>query len=207
MHIVGKVVHQQAVGLELIGAGHLATGRADAGHGGPHAGPGAAQVPAVVIDLVEEVLGVFGIGADEHDVAGLAMEGHETGAELLPAIRQLAQHAGGIVVTRRRLHAQGMEFLGLGEGRPDLGEPGNDAAAVAVHRNGATLPIPLAGLVGVLQLTQQAVGHLVDALLRVLVAQTLDTGNETRPGAGFQLIEHRCFVFIDGHCAVSPGRQ
>ena len=98
----------------FVGAGHFATGRADAGHGGAHARPDAAQIEAVVVDFVEEVLGVFGIGADEHDVAGLAVEGDEAGAVFFPGVGQLAQHVGGVVVACRGLYAQGVELLGCG---------------------------------------------------------------------------------------------
>ena len=33
VYVVGKVVHQQAMGLELVGAGHLTAVSTDAGHG------------------------------------------------------------------------------------------------------------------------------------------------------------------------------
>ena len=60
---------------------------------------------------------VFSVdGADEHDVAGLAVEGDQARALLLPAVAQLAQHVGGVVIAGRRLHAQGVEFLGFREG-------------------------------------------------------------------------------------------
>ena len=152
VYVVGEIVHQHAVDLVLVGAGHFTTGRADAGHGGAHAGSGAAQIPAVVVDFVEEVLGVLGVGADEHDVAGLAMEGDEAGTVFLPGVGQLAQHVGGVVVTRRGLHAQGVELLGCGEGVADFGEARDDAAAVAEYGDGAAFPVAFAGLVGMFQL-------------------------------------------------------
>ena len=49
------------------------------------------------------------------------------------------------------------------------------------------------------ELTEQVVGHLIDARIRMLIAQTLDAGDKTRPGAGLKLIEHRSDVLIDGH--------
>ena len=199
MDVVGEVVHHPAVNAVLVAVGHLAAGATDTGHGGAHAGAGTAEVPAVLIDLVEEVLGVIGGGADEHDVAGLAVEGHQAGTPFLPAVRQLTQHVGGVVVTCRRLHAQGMEFLGLGEGLANLGEARDDTAAVAVDTDRAAFPVTLAGLVGVLQLAQQAVGHTVDAFIRVIVTQTLDAGNETRPGAFFKLIKHGSGIGVLGH--------
>jgi hypothetical protein len=206
VHVVGKPVHQQALNLVLMGAGLLAARRAHAGHGGAHAGAGAAEVPAVLVDLVEEVLGVLGGGTDEHDVAGLAVKGLQARAPLFPGVRQLAQHVGGVKVAGGRLYAQGVEFLGFGEGLADLGEARNDAAAVAVHRDRAALPVTLARFVGVFELTEQVVGHLVDALARVLVAQTLDAGDEAGPGALFEHVQHRGFVGLDRHCDLPPMR-
>jgi hypothetical protein len=59
VHVVDEVVHQQAVDLLLVGAGLLAARRAHAGHAGAHARAGAAEIPAVLVDLVEEVLGLL----------------------------------------------------------------------------------------------------------------------------------------------------
>ena len=56
-----------------------------------------------------------------------------------------------------------------------------------------------------LQLTQQVVGNLVDALIGVLVTQTLDTGNKTRPGSFLQLIQHGSLTGLYRHVA-SPKR-
>ncbi len=108
------------------------------------------------------------------------------------------------MVSGRGLHPKGVELLGFREGATDLGEARDDAAAIAKDGNGAALPVALAGLVRVLQLAEQAVGHLIDALVRVLITQTFDARDEARPGAGLQLIEHRGAVFIDRHGAVSP---
>ena len=78
MHVIGKVVYQQAVCLVLIEAGHFTASCTDTGHSGTYAWTGATKIPTVVVDLVEEVLGTVGIGTDEHDVTGLTVEGYQT---------------------------------------------------------------------------------------------------------------------------------
>lgn len=115
---------------------------------------------------------------------------------LLPAVGELAQDVGGVVVARRRLHPQGVELLGFREHRADFGELRDDAAAIAVDADGAAFPVALAGFVGVLELTEQVIGDAVDARIGVLVAQALDAGYEARPGPALQLVEHRSIVLL-----------
>jgi hypothetical protein len=97
------------------------------------------------------------------------------------------------------LHAQGVKFLGFRESIADFGEARDDAAAVTKHRNGAAFPVTLAGFVGVLELTEQGIGYIANTLVRVVVAQTLDSGNKARPGAIFQFVEHRRWVILVSH--------
>ena len=174
VNVVDEVVHQRAVDLVLVGARLLAAGGPDARLRGAHTGTGAPQVEAVVVDVVEEVLGVLGVGADEHDVAGLAVEGDEPRPPLLPGVGELAQHVGGVVVAGRRLDPQGVELARGRELLADLGEAGDDATAVAVHADRAALPVPAPRLVRVLELAEEVVGDPVDSPVVVLVAQLLD---------------------------------
>ncbi len=183
----------------LVAAGLFATGGTHAGHAGTNAGAGATEVPAIFVDFVKEVLGAGGVGTDEHDVAGLTVEGLQAGAVFFPAVPELAEHVGGVVVAGWRLNAEGVEFFGFGEGLGHFGEAGDDAAAVTEYRNGATFPVALAGLVGVFQLTQKRVGDFPNALFRMFVAQTLDAGDEAGPRAVFQFVEHRSFMDLLCH--------
>jgi hypothetical protein len=169
VHVVGEPVQQLAVDVVLGAAGLFAPGGTYAGHAGAHARTRATEVPAIFVDLVEEGLGVLGVGTDEHDVAGLTVEGHQTGAVLLPAVAELTQHGGGVEVAGGRLNAEGVEFFGFGEGAANFGEAGDDAAAVSEHGYRAAFPVTLAGFVGVLQLAKQRVGHSADALVVVFI--------------------------------------
>ena len=179
----------RAVRLDLVVAGHFAARVADAAHRGAQRGAGAAEVEADFVEFVEGLLHVFGRAALEHDVAALAVEGDQAGAVLLPDVAQLAQHVGGVVIARRRLNAQRVEFLRGREFGGDFREARNDAAAVAEHRDGAALPVAEALLVGMFELAEQVVHHR--RVLRVAgVAQPLQAGDEARPRAGFELVEH-----------------
>ena len=155
-----------------------------------NAGAGAAEVEADLVERVEGLLRVFGRAALEHDVAGLAVEGDQAGAVLFPDVAYLAQDVGGVVIARRRLHAQRVEFLRGGKFVGDFREARDDAAAVAEHRNRAALPVAEPVRVGVLELTEQVVHHR-RILLVVGVAQPLQAGHEARPRARFELIEVR----------------
>ena len=145
------------------------------------------------------MLGVFGGCTDEHDVAGLTVEGHQAGAVFLPAVTELTQHIGGVEITGRRLYAQGMEFPGFRESISDFRETRDNAATITVDTDRAAFPVALAGFIGMFQLAEQAVGHIVDAFVRMLVTQALDTGNETGPRPGFQVVEHRCWISLLSH--------
>jgi hypothetical protein len=50
-----------------------------------------------------------------------------------------------------------------------------------------------------LELTEQGIGYLANTLIWVLIAQTLDTGNETWPGAIFQFVQHRRWMLLISH--------
>ena len=79
-----------------------------------------------------------------------------------------------------------MELLGFGEGLTDFRKTRNDARRCIHKRNGAALPVSLAGLVRCcFELPQQ---ELVISLMRfrMLVAQALDTADEAGPRAFFQ---------------------
>jgi len=75
-----------------------------------------------------------------------------------------------------------VELAGFGEGIANFREARNDATAVTEDGDRAAFPVTLAGFVGVLELTEQGVGYFTDTLIRMIVAQTLDAGNKTRPG-------------------------
>jgi hypothetical protein len=184
VHVVDEVVDQRAVDAVLVGARLLAARRADAGHGRAHARARAAQVEAVLVDLVEEMLGVLGGRADEHDVAGLAMERDQPGAPLAPGVGKLAQQLGGVVVAGRRLHAQRVELLGLREHARDFREARDDAPAIAEYGHRAALPVTQARLVGMLELAEQIDHHVV------LVRQALQPGDKARPRTAFKPVEH-----------------
>src|SRR5690606_29548206 len=197
--VVGEVVDQRAVDLVLVGARLLAARRAYAGHGGAHARARAAEVEAVLVDLVEEVLGGLGRCADEHDVAGLAVEGDQSRTPLLPAVAEPAQDVGGVVVAGRGLHSQRVKLARFRKLLADLGKARDDAAAVTVHADRAALPVALAGLVGMLELAEQGVGDALDAGVFVLVPKPLDAGHEAGPRTVFQFIEHRGGVLVFRH--------
>ncbi|MCC2111185.1 MAG: hypothetical protein KDJ16_04045 [Hyphomicrobiales bacterium] len=111
---------------------------------------------------------------------------------LLPDVAHLAQHVGGVMVARRRLHAQRMEFLRFRELVGNLGEPRNDAAAIAEHRDGAALPVAEPIFVGMLELTKQVVDHAAIAV--AFIAQRLQAGDKARPRTALQVVEQRCVV-------------
>src|SRR3989344_1940103 len=146
---------------------------------------GGAEIETILVDFVEEMLGFLGGGADEHDVAGLAVERDQAGTVFLPGVGQLAQHLGGVVVACRRLHAQRVEFFGFGEHGGDFGEARDDAAAVTEDRDRAALPVAKTRPVGVLELAQEVYHHVV------VVRQALETGHEARPRPTLELVEHR----------------
>ena len=147
MHVVQVAVDDGAQRAGLVVAGHFATGRADAGHGGAQRGTGAAQVEADGVEAVEGLLHVLAADALEHDVAGLAVEGDQPGtARFHPDVGDLAQQVRGVVHAGGRLHAQGVELGGLGEQGLavrilQFGEAGNDAAAITDHADGAAFPV------------------------------------------------------------------
>ena len=97
--------------LDLVVAGLLAARLADAARRGAQRRAGAAQVEADLVEFVEGLLHVLGRAALEHDVAGLAVEGDQARAVLLPDVAELAQHVGRVVIAGRRLDAQRVEFL------------------------------------------------------------------------------------------------
>ncbi len=196
--VVEEGVDDLPVRAGLVVAALLAARGADAAHRGAHRGAGAAEVEAQFVERVEGVLHLVGLGALEHDVARLAVEGDQAGAVLFPDVAHLAQHVGVVVHAGRRLHAQGVELGGVGEDRRalvvlQLGEARDDAAAVAEHADRAALPVALLGAVGRLQLTHQ-VDHVV-----LVLRQALQAGHEAGPGAGLELVEHRRVVRFLGH--------
>jgi hypothetical protein len=203
--VVDEGVDHLAVGARFVVAALFAARRADAAHRGPHRRPGAAEVEAEFVQGVEGVLDLVGLGALEHDVARLAVEGDQARAMLLPDVGHLAQHVGGVVHAGRWLHAQGVELGRIRKHRHallvlQLGEARDHAAAVAEHTDRAALPVPLLCAVGRLQLTHQ-VDHVV-----LVVSQTLQPGDETRPGPALELVEHGCRMGLLCHGAVSPSR-
>lgn len=198
VHVVEEGVDDLAQPLAFVEAGLLAAGVADAGHRGAHGGAGAAEVEAQFVDLVEGLLHVLGGAALEHDVAGLAVEGDQAGAVFLPDVAELAQDVGVVVHAGRRHDAQGVELGRVLEDRLllvvlDLGEARDDAAAVAEDADRAALPVALAGLVGVFEVAEQ-VDHDV-----LVLRQALDAGDETGPGARFQLVEIGRVVLFLSH--------
>ena len=120
------------------------------------------------------------------------MKGNQAGAMPFPDVAQFAQHLRVVVHAGRRLNAQRVKFFGGGEHVCHLGESGNHATAVAKNPDRATLPIALAGLVRVLQLTHQ-IGHVI-----IVFGQAFQASDEARPRPALQLIEHggvvRCFA-------------
>ena len=190
MHFVQKLVDDRAMRLHFVVAGHFATGMADAAHRGAQRGAGAAEVETDFVEVVEGLLHVLGRAALEHDVAGLAMEGDQARAVLLPDVAHLPQQISRIMVARRRLHTKRVEFF---RGRilaRDLGKARNDAAAVSEHRDGAALPVSGLRLVGMLELAEQVVHHR-RILLVAGIAQPLQAGHEARPRTAFEFVEQR----------------
>ena len=56
-----------------------------------------------------------------------------------------------------------------------------------------------------LQLAQQVVGNTIDPVLLMIVPEALDAGYETGPRAGFEFIQHGCWVrFAVSHVLLSP---
>ena len=200
MHFAQELVDDTAVGADLVIAGMLATGMADAGNRGAKGRAGAAEIEADlrVVQRIEGLLYVFRRAALEHDVAALPVQGDQAGAVLLPNVAHLAQHVGAVMHAGRGLDAQGVEFLGFGKVLGDLRKARDDAAAITEDADRAALPITQPGLVGMLQLTQKVVHHA--GIRLVLVGgQPFQAGNEARPGAGLKLVEQRGRVFFLRH--------
>jgi hypothetical protein len=164
------------------------------------AGPAPPRVKAQFVEFVERTLHVGGAGALKHDVAGLAVEGDQARAVLFPDVAHLAQNVGVVVHAGRRLHPQGVKFLGGRKHLGHFGEARDHAATVAEDPDRATLPVALAGLVGVLELTHQ-VGHVV-----VVLGQPLQASDKTGPRTALQLVKHRGIVLFLAH-EVSPVRR
>jgi hypothetical protein len=80
--VVEEGVDHLAVRPRLVVAALLAARGADAAHAGAHRGAGAAEVEAQFVELVEGGLHLVGLGALEHDVAALAVEGDQARAVL-----------------------------------------------------------------------------------------------------------------------------
>ena len=190
MHFVQELVDDRAMRLHFVVAGHFAAGMADAAHRGAQRGAGAAEVETDFVEVVEGLLHVLGRAALEHDVAGLAVEGDQARAVLLPDVAHLAQQIGRVVVARRRLHAQRVEFFRGRVLARDLGKARNDAAAISEHRDGAALPVSGLRLVGMLELAEQIVHHW-RILLVAGIAQSLQAGHEAWPRAAFEFVEQR----------------
>src|SRR4030067_611950 len=130
------------------------------------------------------------------------MQRNQPGPVPLPDVAELAQDVAGVMHRRRRHDADGVEFLGLGEHWlavlvHELGEARNDAAPVPAHTRRTALPVAKAGLVGVLELTEQVDHHVL------VFRQALQAGHEARPGTALELVEHRGVVHLLGHDAFS----
>ena len=183
----------------LVKAGLFAARRTDAGHAGAHGRSGATQIETEFVDLVEGALHVGGAGALEHDVARLAVKGDESRAVPFPDVAHLAQHVGVVVHAGRRLHAQRVEFLGRREHLCNFGKARNHPATVAEYAHRSALPVALARLVGVLQLTHQ-VGHVVTVL-----GQAFEPGDKAGPGPTFKLVQHGGVVRLFAHACLQIG--
>jgi hypothetical protein len=78
---------------------------------------------------------------------GLAVEGYQSGSVFFPAVAELAQHVGGVVVAGRGLYPQRVKFLRFLESLCNFGKARDDAAAVAVDADGTAFPVALASFV------------------------------------------------------------
>ena len=103
VHVVDELVDEPPVRLDLVVAGMLATGMADAACRAAQTGTGAAHVEADLVEFVEGRLHVGGVAALEHDVAALAVEGDEA-AVFFPDVAELAQDLGVVMHAGRGHH-------------------------------------------------------------------------------------------------------
>ena len=202
MHVVENGVDSRTHGAGFVIARILATSRADAAHRSAHGRAGAAQIEAQLIKFVERGLDMLGVGALEHDVAGLSVQSDQARSMLFPDIAQLAQNVGVIVHAGGRHDAQRVEFTAIGELIRNFREAGNDAAAIAEHSDHSAFPVTLAGLVRQFELSQQILHH-VGIVLVLGQREALQSGNEARPRAALQLIEVRSNRHRLGHNHVS----
>ena len=122
------------------------------------------------------------------------MEGDQARAGFFPNIAELAQHLAVIVIPRGRLNAQSMELLGGREFVCNFGETRDDTTAISKHRDRAAFPEAQLFRVGMLQLAEKVI-HIL-GIFFIRITQPFQAGDETRPGAGFQFVEIRCWMFF-----------
>ena len=190
MQIVDEGVHHLAVRYGLAETGVLTTRGTDTGHRRAYRWPGTTHVKAEFVDLVEGLLDVFTGAALEHHVTALPVQCQQSRTVPVPDIAQRPQDVGVIVHPGWRHDAQGMELRRGGKLFRDLREAWYHPTSVAIDGYGATLPVALSVLVGMLELAKQVDHH------RILLRQALEPGHEARPGAALELIQHRCRVHL-----------
>ena len=101
---------------------------------------------------------------------------------------------------RRRLYPQGVKLRRLRILFRDFRETGDNTTAITKNTDGTALPVTLAGLVGMLELTQQIFHHAGPGFVLV-VCQTFEPLYKARPWTALQCIQQRgvvCFFRHDG---------
>ena len=196
MHFVLEMLGQLVREVHGVVAGPLAAGLPHAATGRPHVRTRSAQVEVVLGQLREDGLELARDGAQEHDVAGGAVHVGQAGAVPFPDVAQGAEGLRCVEPSGGLVDAERVEVGHVGELVRQEGIPPDHAAPVAHDaHDAAVLPVAPSVPVGLLELPQQVLAHLV------VFRHGLDFLDETRPGALLEFVQERGSVVV-GFCHV-----
>jgi hypothetical protein len=169
---------------ERIVARPLATRRPDAAARGPHVRTGTAQVEALFRQFGEDGLEFVRDRAQEDDVAGGPVHVGQARPALLPDVAQRPERLRGVEPAHGLIDAQGVEVRDVGEFVGQEGIAPDHASAVTHHaHDAAVLPVPDLVPIGLLELAEQVLAHLV------LSRHGFYFRDETGPGAFLQFVQ------------------
>ena len=199
MQFVLVVFGQLIAGVLRVVAGKFAAGLAEAGGRRTEVGTGAAEVVVHLVgQLVEHFFELGGGGAEEHDITGGAVHVGQAGTTEIPDVAELTEESGAVVLAGRLGHTHGVEVSHAGEHFRLVAVTADNAAAVTENADDAAV-FPVGFLVVVAELKKAK--KIFAAVLRDLIVKVVlvgltalsllfDVGHNTRPGAGFELVQH-----------------